>query len=247
MADGKPDSDPRIADLLRAGKVRVALFPPQFGRDAKTGRIDGMWVEVVRDLAAHMGIALEVVELSNPGELAACLASGACDIGAMGFDPARAPLVGGFTPPFMRVDYSVLVPAGSPIRRFADADRPGMRIAAVTNHASTLKLERLLARAEIVGTETPEESFALLRVGRVGAWASIRPTLHEFAALLPGSRVLDDSYGANLPALVVPKGQDARLAYLCDFVERAVASGLVQRAIERVGQRGYSSMPPAKP
>jgi polar amino acid transport system substrate-binding protein len=243
MTDAKPDSDPRIADLVRAGRVRVALFPPQYGKDAKTGRINGMWVEVVRDLAAHIGIALEVVALSNPGELAACLASGACDIGAMGFDPARASLVGGFTPPFMRVDYSVLVPAGSPIDRCADADRPGLRIAAVTNHASTLKLERLLTRAEMVCTETPEESFALLRDGRVGAWASIRPTLHEFAALLPGSRVLDDSYGANLPALVVPKGQDARLAYLCDFVAHAKATGLIQRAIARNGQAGYDTVP----
>ena len=247
MGETQQSTDPRVADLVRAGKLRVALFPPQYGKDAKTGRIDGMWVEVVRDLAAHMGIALEVVELSNPGEFAACLASGDCDLGAMGFDPARASLVGGFTPPFMRVDYSFLVPAGSPIRSCADADRPGMRIAAVTNHASTLKLERMLTRAEMVGTETPEESFALLRIGRVDAWASIRPTLHEFAAQLPGSHVLEDSYGANLPALVVPKGQDVRLAYLCDFVEHAVASGLVQRAIERVGQRGYSPVSQAKP
>jgi polar amino acid transport system substrate-binding protein len=237
-------SDPRIADLVRAGRLRVALFPPQYLKDAATGEIRGVWVEVVRALGAHMGIAVEVIGLSNPDQLAGCLASGGCDIGAMGFDPARASLVGGFTPPFMRVDYSFLVPAGSPIQSAADADRPGLRIAAVSNHASTLKLSRMLAKAEQVDTETPEQSFGLLRSGRVDAWASIRPTLLEFSAKLPGSRVLADSYGANWPALVVPKGQDVLLGYLSEFIEQAKASGQVQKAIDLAGFAGYGVAPP---
>lgn len=239
-------SDPRIADLVRAGKVRVALFPPQYLKDAATGEIRGVWVEVARALAAHIGVALTIIELSNPDQLQACLATGACDVGAMGYDPTRAPQVGGFTPPFMRVDYSFLVPAGSPIQSFAQADQRGVRIAAVSNHSSTLTLSRKLTRAEQVGTATPDEAFELLRSGRVDAWASIRPTLLEFSVKLPGSRVLADSYGANWPALVVPKGQDARLAYLSEFVEEAKASGMVQQAIERSGYAGYQVAPPGK-
>ena len=53
------------------------------------------------------------------------------------------------------------------------------------------------------------------------------------------ARALGGSYGANFPALVVAKGQTARLAYLREFVEEAKASGLVQRTIERAGQAGY--------
>ena len=60
-----------------------------------------------------------------------------------------------------------------------------------------------------------------------------------------GSRVLDDSYGANFPALVVPKGKTERLAYVSAFVEQAKASGLVQRAIDRAGQAGYRVAAPA--
>jgi polar amino acid transport system substrate-binding protein len=246
MADAQQSSDPRVADLVRAGKVRVALFPPQYMKDAATGEIRGVWVEVVRQLGAHIGIPVVVIELSNPDQLAGCLASGACDVGAMGFDPARAPLVGGFSPPFMRVDYSFLVPAGSPIRSFADADRAGLRIAAVSNHSSTLALSRMLKQAEQIGTDTPDAAFDLLRSGGVDAWASIRPTLVEYAAKLAGSRVLADSYGANWPALVVPKGQAARLAYISEFVEQAKVSGQVQRAIDVAGFAGYSVAPSGK-
>ena len=83
-------------------------------------------------------------------------------------------------------------------------------------------------------------------MGALDAWASILPTLLEYSAMLPGSRVLPGSYGANRPALVVPKGQDARLAYLCEFIEQAKASGLVQTAIERAGQPGYRALPPTE-
>jgi polar amino acid transport system substrate-binding protein len=246
MTGTRQNADPRIAELVRTGRLRVALFPPQYLKDAATGQIRGVWVEVVRRLGAHMGIAVKIVELSNPDQLAGCLADGRCDIGAMGFDPARAALVGGFTPPFMRVDYSHLVPPGSPIHSAADADRPGHRIAAVSNHASTLKLARMLTKARQVDTETPEQAFALLRTGRVDAWASIRPTLLEFSAALPGSRVLVDSYGANWPALVVPKGRHALLEYLSEFVEQAKACGLVQQAIDLAGFAGYSVAPPGR-
>ena len=120
------------------------------------------------------------------------------------------------------------------------------RIAAVGNHASTLALSRMLKQAEQIDTDTPEAAFDLLRSGRADAWASILPTLLEFSEKLPNSWVLDGSYGANYPALVVPKGQEARLAYLSAFVEEAKASGLVQRIIDRAGHAGYSLVPPGK-
>jgi polar amino acid transport system substrate-binding protein len=234
--------DPRVDDLVRAGRVRVALFPPQYTKDA-TGTLKGPWVEIARALADCIGARLVVVELSNPDQLGACLATGACDVGAMGFDPTRAPQVGGFSPPFMQVDYTCLVPASSPIRGFADVDRPGIRIAVVRNHASTLALGRMLKQAEQLGTDTPDAAFALLRSGCVDAWASIRPALLEYSIALPGSWLLDDSYGANLPALVVPKGQAARLAYISEFIAEAKASGLARRAIERAGQTGFRVAP----
>lgn len=46
--------------------------------------------------------------------------------------------------------------------------------------------------------------------------------------------------GTNLPAWVVAKGQEARLAYVSEFVEYAKASGLVQQAIERAGRIGIT-------
>ena len=240
MQNVQQRSDPRVADLVAAGKIRFGVFSPQYTKDAATGALHGPWVEIMRALAAHMGVDGVLKELANPEQLIERLNSGACDVGSLGFDPSRADQVEGFTPPFMRVDYSYLVPAGSPIRGGGDVDRPGVRIAVVRDHASTLALGRILQHAQQISADTPAAAFDLLRTERVDVWASIRPALFDFASKLPGSCVLEDSYGANFPALVVAKGKAARLAYLGEFIEQAKASGLTRGAIERAGQPGYS-------
>jgi polar amino acid transport system substrate-binding protein len=244
-AGAQPTSDHRVADLVRAGKVQFGTFPPQYTTDTATNELKGPWVEVMRALGAHMKLPVVLIELPTPARLVECLSNGPCDIGSLGFDPTRADQVGGFTPPFMQVEYTYLVPANSPVRSIADMDRPGLRIAVVRNHASTLSLSRIAKLAELVMADTPDSAFALLRDGKVDAWASVRPALMEYAAEFAGSRVLADSYGANFPALVVPKGQPARLAYISEFVEEAKASGVVQRAIDRAGQPGYRVAAPA--
>jgi polar amino acid transport system substrate-binding protein len=246
IADAQQTTDPRIADLVAAGKVRFGTFPPQYTKDNTTGELKGPWVEVMRALGAHMGLYAEFIEVPTPSKLVECLSAGTCDVGSLGFDPTRANQVGGFTSPFMQVEYTYLVSADSVIRSVADADRPDIRIAVVRNHASTLALSRIVKQAEQVVVETPDAAFDLLKSGRVDAWASVRPALLDYSVALSGSRVLEESYGANFPALVVPKGHDAQLAYISEFVEEAKASGVVQRAIDRADQPGYRVAPPAK-
>ena len=247
IALAQQSPDPRIADLVRAGQMRVGLHSLQYKKDPASGELKGPWIEVYRDLAARMGVKLVFLEYSSPPKMAECLDTADCDIASLGFDPTRAALVGGFTPPFMRMEYTLLVPAGSGINSVADADRPGRRIAVVRGHASTLTLGRILKQAEQVVVDMPEQAFELMQGGKADAWASIRPTLTEHAAKLAGARVLDESYGANAPALVVPKGQAARLSYLTEFVEQSKASGAIQRALDRAGERGFRVAPPDPP
>jgi hypothetical protein len=62
-ADIAPRSaDPRIADLVRAGRIRVGLFLPQYARDPATGAPTGVYVDVVRALASQIGVELVLVE-----------------------------------------------------------------------------------------------------------------------------------------------------------------------------------------
>lgn len=239
--------DPRIADLVRAGEIRFGLFPPQYYKDAKTGTLTGPWAEVARELAAHVGVKAVLMEFSAPPAVVKCMNDGTCDIAFLGFDPTRAAEVEGFSPPFVRVEYTYLVRKGSAIRSISDADGPGIRIAAVIKHASTLTLGRILKHAEIIVADTPDDAFGMLRSRRVDTWASVRPALLDYSMRLSGSCVLEGQFGANFAALVVAKGQAARLAYICEFIESAMRSGLIQQAIDRGGHAGYQVPAPAKP
>jgi polar amino acid transport system substrate-binding protein len=124
-----------------------------------------------------------------------------------------------------------------------DADKAGVRIAVVRNHASTLELSRQLKHAEMIPVEVPDQAFELVQSGRADAYASPRPPILEYSARLPGSRVLDDHYGANLQAIAVPKDRAPRLAFISAFVEEAKASGLLRQIIERAGERGMEVAP----
>jgi polar amino acid transport system substrate-binding protein len=243
----QPSLDPRVADIARAGKIRVGLHLPQFVQDPATGEIKGhgtgvVIVQIAEALGTQLGVKVELVGHPSPPKLVECLQANACDTGFLGFVPARASEVG-LTPPYLMVPFTMMVPASSLIRSMADVDKPGVRIAAVRNHASTLALRRVVKQATIVDVEIPDEAFELLRSGRADAWASPRPPLLEYAHKLAGARVLDDRYGANLQSMAVPKEQAGRLAYISEFLEAARASGLVKRAIERAGEHGMEVVP----
>ena len=59
--------DPRVADLVQAGKIRVGLFLPQFSKDAVTGELKGVRVEIARALAARIGVQIVLLEHPAPG------------------------------------------------------------------------------------------------------------------------------------------------------------------------------------
>ncbi len=242
IAESQQVSDPRVADLVRAGKIRVGVHSVMYTKDAQTGEAKAASVgiilfDIARVLGARVGVEIVLVGHPTIPEMLTCLTTGACDMGFMGPDPSRTGVE--FSPPLLQLDYTFLVPAASTIQRIADVDRPGVRIAVVSDHASTLSLSRIVKHAQLVYAATPDPTFEILRSGQADAFASVRGVLLAYSAKLPGSRVLDEHYGANLLGMVVPKGQAARLAYISEFIEQAKASGLVQQAIDRAGLPGY--------
>jgi polar amino acid transport system substrate-binding protein len=112
---------------------------------------------------------------------------------------------------------------------------------------STLALTRLLKQATPVYAEMIDLAFALLRTRNAEVFASVHGELVRYATQLPGSRVLEESYGANRFAMAVAKGQATeRLAYMSEFIEEIRASGLLQKIIDSSGLRGLCVVPSTK-
>jgi len=245
-ADAQQISDPRVADLVRTGRIQVAVFPPMYTKNPATGEIGGMQIDLARALAARLGVEALPVEYPTPAEVVEGLKAGTCDVAFLVVDPVRAAAVD-FSPPYVERDFTYLVPADSSIRSAADVDQPAVRIAVVRAHASTFALSRIVKQAEMVQVENLDAAFDLLRSGKVHLLASARQDLVKYATRLPGSRVLKDRYGSSHGAMAVAKGHPGWLAYISEFVEEAKASGLVRQALDRAGQGDAQVAPPRNP
>jgi polar amino acid transport system substrate-binding protein len=249
IANGQQAPDPRIADLVRAGKLRigVGVVAPHWAvKDPQSGELRGVAVEIARALASRLGIELVAVEYPSPPAVLDGLKSDAWDVGFLAIDPSRATLVD-FSPPYLQIDATYLVPDGSAIRNAADADQRGVRIAVTRKSVEEIVLSRLIKQGELRSVDTISAGFDLLRAGNADVLAAPRPALLPLAARLPGARVLEDRFHAAFGAMAVPKGRSERLTYITEFIEQAKASGLVQRAIAHVGVRGVQVAPPGNP
>ena len=240
--------DPRVADLVKAGKIRagIGLTPLAITKDPSTGEMRGVALDLGRALAAKIGVELQPVVYPRPGAVIDGLRAEEWDVAiSLGVDPNRAAEVD-FSPPYMEVDLTYLVRAGSSISGIADGDRAGVRIAVPRGDLVDILLTRQLKQAELVRADSVIGAFELLRAGQADVSALPRPNLLQWSAQIPGSRVLPDRFGVNPVAIAVPKEHPGRLAYITDFIEEAKASGLVQQAIEKAGLRGVQIAPRAK-
>jgi polar amino acid transport system substrate-binding protein len=241
--------DPRIADLVQAGRVRVGLglgTAPSAIKDAKTGEVRGPAMDMARALAARIGVELASVEYPRPGAVIEGARAGDWDVAFLAIDPARA-AEADFSPPYMQYDLTYMVQTNSTIRTSRDVDQPGVRVAVPRGDISDLRLSRTLKRAELLRADTVLGAFELARTGQANVLAGIRPNMLQNLSLLPGYRILDDGFGLIVIAAVVPKEHPGRLAYVSEFVEDAINSRIVQQAIDRAGLRGIKVLASGKP
>ena len=92
---GQQAADGRVADLVRAGKLRVALFLPQYTKDPATGEIRGhttgtVTVPIAHELATRVGVTVQLIGHPSPTMVIECLKAGECDLAFMGINPSRA-------------------------------------------------------------------------------------------------------------------------------------------------------------
>ena len=236
-----------LSDLAPTGTLRVGINygnPILAQRDAGSGELRGIAVDLGRELGKRVGAPVELVGFESAGKMFDAAKAGAWDVAFLAVDPGRAGDIS-FTAPYIEIEGTYLVPAGSSVREVADVDRKGVRVGVSAKSAYDLFLSRSLQHAELVRGPTNNAGFELILAGKVDVVAGIRQHLVANAQRLPGSRVLEGRFMAIQQALGTPKGRDVAAKYLREFIEDVKASGLVAQAIERSGIRGVSVAPPA--
>jgi polar amino acid transport system substrate-binding protein len=241
-----PEITPAVrADLAPAGKIRAGINYGNFvlaTKDKATGEARGVAVDLLHDLGRRLGVPVEIVAYDSAAAMGDAAPTGDWDIAFLGSDPAREHLMS-FTAAYLELDATYLVPGASALRSAAEADRPGLRIAAPARANYELYLRRNLKHAQLVSAQGGPAAFELLATGKAEALAGLTEGLIRLGTKLPGSRIVEGRFMAVQQSIAVPRGRDAGLAYLRSVVEDAKASGLVARAIEKTGARGVAVAP----
>jgi polar amino acid transport system substrate-binding protein len=235
------------AELAPGGKLRVGINHGNFllvNPGSPFGAPKGIAPDLALELGKRAGVPVEFVGFDGAGELADAVRSARVDVGFLGNEPQRARAIA-FSPAYVELPVTYLVPPGSTITRLEDVDREGVRVAVSARSAYDLYLTRHLKQARLERAEGIPASAKLFVAEKLEALAGLKPGLLEQALKLPGSRVLDGQVTTVQQSIGAPKSRLAAAAYLREFIEDAKRSGLVRQLVEKHGVKGINVAPAA--
>jgi polar amino acid transport system substrate-binding protein len=236
-----------VAELAPTGVLRAGINMSNFllvSGASPSGDPVGVAPDMARAIAERLEVPVAYQKFPRPGELADAAEDGIWDIGLIGAEPARAQKIT-FSPAYVEIASTYLVPADSPLKRIEEVDRPGIRIAVTARTAYELWLSRHIRHAELVRSESLDAAFEQLITDRLDALAGLKPRLLQDVEKLPGARILDGQFSAVQQAVGTLRTHEAGAAFLHDFVEEAKAAGLVASLIARHRIQGLSVAQPA--
>ncbi len=234
-----------MKELTPTGKLRVGVNLSNFLLVQRNpdGTIRGIVPDLAQELAKRLGVDAELHKYEKVGDVADGAKKGEWDVAFIGAEPQRAAEID-FTAPYVEIEATYLVPAGSPIKALADVDKKGVRISVAERSAYHLWLERNIKHATLVTAAGIEASYQVFVKDKLEVLAGLKPRLMEDAAKLQGAKILEGRFTAVQQAIGTPKGRPEGAAYLRKFAEDVKASGLVAQLIERHGIRGLSVAAP---
>ncbi len=233
------------SELAPTGTLRVGINFQNMLLTRKhpvTGEAGGIALDLAQELGRRLGVPVEIVPHPTAGHLADAVKTGAWDVAFLAAEPQRANVIA-FTAPYLEIETTYLVPAGSPFRTVEDVDREGVRIAVGAKGGPDLALSRIIKRAQLVRAPTSAAAARMFVTDKLDALAGLKPGLVVEAEIIPGSRVLDGRFSVVGQAAGTHKDRVAGAQYLREFIEDIKASGLVARVIEKNGVRGVSIAP----
>jgi polar amino acid transport system substrate-binding protein len=240
---GLPPSHETVAELAPTGTLRTGHLvanPILVSRDARSGELSGITIDLARALARKADVGLEPIGYENLAAAFQAIARGELDVLFLANDPARAGQVA-FAATYMEVTVTYLVRADSAIRSISDADRPGTRIAVGERNAADLYLTRNLESARLLRVPYGVEHLVeAVRSASADAVAGNVPELLQVARHVSGMRLVDGRITAIPHAIAIPKGRPRAFEFVRQFAEDAKASGLVDGAILRAGVAGVT-------
>ena len=237
---------PKVLEQLAPnGVLSAAVYLGNFllvtGR-SPSGEPTGISPDICRAIARRLGVEVSLIGFNTQAEVVEAVVSGRCGISLLGSDPARAEKIT-FTPAYVELEATYLVPAHSPITELSQVDQPGIRIASFYKSAYDLWLQRNLKHASLVHADSVKASNELFVSEKLDALAGLRTGLVAASQDIPGSKILDGQFTGIQQAVAAKKPDSESIEFLNTCVEEFIRSGLVADLIRQYQVQGLSVAP----
>jgi len=232
-------------EIAPTGKLRVGMNGSNVTlvACAPDGSVSGICVDLGKFIAGKLGVPFEAVLYSGAATYTASFGKGDWDIIVTGRNPLAAKLVD-FMPDVILIDYVYIAAPG---REFSDpgqVDRAGVRIGVPRNASADAFLSPRLKSAELVRLAGDADiATEMLRDGKIDLYATGTDSVQKIATRLPGSKIIG-TFETVAFAISTAKGwSTAARSKLTQLVNEAKAAGIVQKAIDKSGQKGVRAAP----
>ena len=237
--------------LAPTGTLRASFIvtnPVQGRVDAKTGAVTGPAADLTRELARRLGVPHVVTPLPDGGAVLESVRTGKMDIGFLALEAERAALVD-FSDAYSNSGAAYAVRADSKFQRSEDVDRAGVTIGAIAGQAPEVYVREHVKSARVESLPSVPANAAIGKMlldRKFDAFAANRTRMEELARDVPGLRVLPDDFMVTSQAIVVPKGNTARLAEINRFLADVRGSGFVKTSLDKANVAGVRVAPEPK-
>lgn len=237
-----------VKAMAPSGRLRASINlgnPILARRDAATGAVSGVSVDLARALAEQLGVEAELVVTDAAAKSVVTVRAGQADVGFFAIDPLRSEGLA-FTALYVLIEGAYLVRAASPLTANSQVDRAGTKVMVGRGSAYDLYLSRELKAAQILRAPTSPAVVDAFLAEQADVAAGVKQQLEADAARLGGLRLLPGRFMVIEQAMGLQAGRGGEAELLLRrFVEQAKASGFVQRSLQRHQIQGAIVAPAA--
>jgi polar amino acid transport system substrate-binding protein len=241
------ESATAMSPLAPTGTLRLGLVQaPQAGvyfvsLDAD-GTPHGAAADIGREMAAKLGIKLDIRIYPNSGECTDAVANGEVDVSFMPVDASRAARVA-FGAGYYAIESTYLVTAASGLHTLAEVDRAGVRVVGIANTTTIRAATRTLHNTTPIAARSVDEALDLLHSGKGDALALSRDSLNQIVPQFPGSHVVEGGFQQTTISVAVPPGRPDALAVASRLLEDAKHNGTLRRSLDALGLHDEKVVP----
>ncbi|WP_323992027.1 transporter substrate-binding domain-containing protein [Nguyenibacter sp. L1] len=222
-----------IARIKASGKLRTAAIPgaePFFHKDILKGGWSGACVDMVRDMAASLGVTPDIVE-AEWGTSVMDLQTGKIDVMfALSPTPARALQIQ-FSDVAINNAFTVIAKNGLSVATWDDLDKPEIRVAFDTGSSHDIFVRRRLPHCTPVAVQSPTDAIMALQAGRADCVVQVVVIAAVMHARNPavGGLILPQPVVHQPTCIGVPASPDPRfLTFVNNWLLYNRSEGIVQ-------------------